>query len=134
MAVFALTNEHLTINSVDLSTRVKSAVLTVDAAQLDATAMGDGWTVMLGGLKSGQLAVTFNDDFAAADVDATLWPILGTVVPFIVRPVATAVSATNPNYTGSLLIAQHAVGGQVGDLASKQLTFPTSGAVTRATT
>lgn len=133
MAVFALTNEHLTINSVDLSDHVKSAVLTVDAAQLDSTAMSDSWTEMIGGLKSGSLAVTFNDDYAAGSVDATLWAALGTVVTFVVRPVATAVSATNPNYSGSILISQHSVGGGVGELASKSLTFQTSGTVTRAT-
>lgn len=133
MAVFALTNEHLTINSVDLSDHVKSAVLTLDAAQLDSTAMSDSWTEMIGGLKSGSLAVTFNDDFAASNVDATLFAAFGTVVTFVVRPVATAVSATNPNYTGSILISQHTLGGSVGDLASKSLTFPTSGTVSRAT-
>lgn len=133
MAVLALTNEHLTINSVDLSSWVKSAVLTLDAANLDSTAMGDSWVEATGGLKSGSLAVTFNDDFAAAATDVTLFPIFGTVVTFIVRPVATAVSSTNPNYTGSIFIAQHSVGGAVGELASKSLTFPTSGAITRAT-
>lgn len=134
MAVFALTNEYVEINSVDLSDHVKAATLTVDAAQLDSTAMGDSWTEMIGGLKSGQLALTLNDDYANSSVDVTLWAALGSVVTFKVRPVnGIAVSSTNPQYSGSVLVAQHALGGQVGDLASKQVTFPTSGAVTRAT-
>lgn len=133
MAVMALVNEHVSINSVNLSSFVKSAVLTVDVAQLDSTAMGDSWTEVIGGLKSGSLAITFNDDFAAAATDVTLWPLLGTVVSFEVRPDGGAVSATNPKYTGSILISQHTLGGSVGDLAAKSLTFQTSGAVTRAT-
>lgn len=135
MAAFALINEYLAVNAVNFTTlsMVKSATLTVDVAQLDPTAMGDSWVEALGGLKSGSLAVTFNDDYAASSIDQTLWPILGTVVTFEVRPDAGTVSSTNPKYTGSVLISQHALGGTVGDLASKQLTWPTSGAITRAT-
>lgn len=134
MAVFALTNEYLALNgSASLNDHVKSAVLTMDSAQLDSTAMGDAWVEVIGGLKSGQLAITWNDDFAASNVDATLWPLFGTVVTFEVRPTDSAVSATNPKYTGSVLIAQHGLGGSVGDLAAKTVSYPTSGAVTRAT-
>jgi hypothetical protein len=133
MAVMALTNEYLSINATVMSSWVKSATLTVDVAALDSTAMGDAWTDNIGGLKSGTLAVTFNDDLAAGAVDVTLWPLLGTVVPFEVRLDAGAASATNPKYTGSVLINQHMIGGSVGDLAGKTFSFPTSGAITRAT-
>jgi len=134
MAVFALTAEYLALNgSATLNDHVKAATLTIEAEALDSTAMGPGWKSNIGGLKSGTLAVTFNDDYAASNVDATLWPLLGTVVTFEVRPTDAAVSATNPKYTGSVLIQQHALGGSVGELASKALSFPVSGAVTRAT-
>lgn len=133
MAVFALVNEYVAINGVNMSQHVKSATLTLDAAALDSTAMGDSWTENIGGLKSGSLTITFNDDFAAGAVDVTLWPLFGTVTTFEVRPDAGAVSATNPKYTGSVLIAGHGLGGSVGDLAAKSVTYPTSGAVTRAT-
>lgn len=133
MAVFALVNEYVAINGVNMSQHVKSATLTLDAAALDSTAMGDSWTENIGGLKSGSLTIAFNDDFAAGAVDVTLWPLFGTVTTFEVRPDASAVSATNPKYTGSVLIAGHGLGGSVGDLAAKSVTYPTSGAVTRAT-
>lgn len=134
MAVFALTAEYLALNgSATLNDHVKSAVLTVEAEALDASAMGPGWKANIGGLKSGTLDVTFNDDMAAGNVDATLWPLFGTVVTFEVRATDAAVSATNPKYTGSVLIQQAAIGGGVGELAAKSLSFPTSGAVTRAT-
>lgn len=95
--------------------------------------MGDSWVTATGGLKSGTLTIEFLDDFAASEVDATLWPLFGTVTTFAVRPDAGSVSATNPTYSGSVFIAQHTLGGSVGDLAMKSLTFPTSGTVTRAT-
>lgn len=134
MAVFALTDMYVALNgsASNLNDHVKSATLTVDVAQLDSTAMGDSWVEVIGGLKSGSLAITFNDDAAASNIDSILWPLLGTVVTFEVRPTSAAVGAGNPKYTGSVLISGSALGGSVGDLASKSLTFPTSGTVTRA--
>lgn len=133
MAVFALTTTQLTLNSVDLTDHVKSVTLTVDAAQLDSTAMGSEWTEVIGGLKSGTLAVTFNDDYDTSSVDASIWGALGTVVTFSTRATSAAVGTTNPSYSGSVLISQWIAGGQVGDLASKQVSWPVSGTVTRAT-
>lgn len=134
MAVFALLNEMFTINSVDLSDHVTQAVLAVNADDLDATAMSSGgWKVHLGGLKGGQIQVDFLDDFALSSVDATLWPLLGTITTFEVRPVNSARSTTNPAYTGSLLVAQFGMGGQLNTVAKKSLTFQTSGTVQRQT-
>lgn len=133
MATFALLNEFVSINSVDLSDHVRAATLALEATQLDSTTMGDNWSEVTGGLKSGTLTLEFLDDFAASEVDATLWPLFGTVTAFIVRPDAGAVSATNPNYSGNLFIAQHAVGGTLNEMAMKSLTLPTSGTVSRAT-
>lgn len=133
MAVLAFTDCYVSINATNLSDHVKSVSLTVDVAQLDSTAMGDTYTEMIGGLKSGSLAITFNDDFAASNVDATIWPLLGTAVAFEIRPTSSAVGATNPKWTGSVLISGTSVGGGVGELAAKSVTWPTTGTVTRAT-
>lgn len=133
MATFALLNEYLAINSVDLSDHVRQATLALEATALDSTAMGDTWTEQTGGLKSGTLTIEFLDDFAASEVDVTLWPLFGTVTTFEVRPDAGAVSATNPKYTGSIFVQQHTVGGTLNEMAMKSLTLPTSGTVTRAT-
>lgn len=134
MAVFAITSEYTALNGSDLSAYIKSSVLTVDVAALDTTDMGSsGWTDNIGGLKSGTLAINFQDDVAASAIDSILWPLLGTVVTFEVRATSSAVGTSNPKYTGSVLITQHSIGGAVGELAMKTLSFPTSGAVTRAT-
>lgn len=133
MSTFALLNEYVEINSVDLSDHVRQATLALEASQLDSTAMGDDWSEVTGGLKSGTITLEFLDDFAAGEVDDTLWPLFGTVTTFLVRPDAGAVSSTNPNYSGSLFIAQHNVGGSLNEMAGKSLTLPTSGTVSRAT-
>lgn len=133
MAVMALLNEYVSINAVAMSDHVRSATLAMEASALDATAMGDGWTKNVYGLKSGSLQVEFNDDFVPSQVDALLWPLFGTNVAFEVRPDAGVVSTSNPKYTGLIGIAQHQVGGSLNEVARKSLTFPTSGTVSRAT-
>lgn len=134
MAVYALTSQFCSVNSVDYSGDLKSATLVVDAAQLDTTDFASaGWVEYIGGLKSGTLALEFQDDVADDAVDEELWALLGTVVAFAMRPTSAAVGTSNPSYSGSVLVTSHSLGGSVGDLAMKSLTFPTSGAVTRAT-
>jgi hypothetical protein len=133
MAVFALINEYVSINAVAMTDHVRQATLTAEATVLDATAMGDGWVKNTFGLKSGQLSVEFNDDTAAAQVDALLWPLFATNVPFEVRLDAGVVSATNPKYTGLVGISNFQAGGSLNEVARKSLTFPVSGAITRAT-
>lgn len=136
MSVFALTAQVVTLNSVDYSDHLKQATLTVDAAQLDTTDFASaGWTEVIGGLKSGTLALEFMDDVANDDVDEELWALLGTVVAFTIKPVAGTTGTSNPEYQGNVLIASHTLGGAVGDLAMKSsLSFPTSGAITRDVT
>lgn len=132
MGIMALTAQVVTINGETYTNRSKGATLTVDAAQLDSTTMAsDGWTEAVGGLKSGTLGVEFLDDVAAGEIDADMWPLLGTVVTFVVRQDDAVVGSSNPEYRGSVLVTQHTIGGSVGDLASKSLSFPTTGAVTR---
>ena len=132
MAVYALTSQVVTLNSVDYSDHLKQATLTVDAAQLDTTDFASaGWTEVIGGLKAGTLALEFMDDVADNDVDEELWALLGTVVAFTIKPTSGVISASNPEYQGSVLVTGHSIGGSVGELAMKSLSFPTSGLITR---
>lgn len=134
MAVMALTGMYVALNSTDLSSWAKKAELTVEVDEVDVTAFGDsGWKKVIGGLKSGTLAITANDDVAASQIDSILWPLLGTVVTFEVRATSSSVGASNPKYTGSVLVTSHKLGGDIGSAAEKDVSLPTSGAVTRAT-
>jgi predicted secreted protein len=133
MAVFALTSVTTTLNSSDVTSLLKSATLTVDAAQLDTTDFASGgWVEMIGGLKSGSLSLEFMDDLADDGLDEDLWTIFGTVVAFTVKGTSASVDADNPQYSGNVLITSMSLGGSVGDLAGKSLTFPLSGAISRA--
>lgn len=135
MAFMVLTAEYLSINGTDLSTYCKKAELSVEVDEKDVTTYGSlGWKTVLGGIKSGMLAVEFVQDFAAASLDSILWPLLGTVVTFEVRPTQSAVSTSNPKWTGNVLIKEvNPIQGSVGDEATTGASYPTSGVVTRAT-
>lgn len=134
MAILALTNAKVLVNSVDLSAYCKDLTLEFDAADLDATAMSStGWTAHIGGLKSGKFDATFNQDYAASAVDATLFAALGTVVAVTVNPVNAANSATNPQYQFNVLVTQvPGPTGKVGDIVEAKVSWPITGAVVRA--
>lgn len=133
MAVYMITSQYLALGGTDRSEHVKSATLTVDAAQIDSTDMASGgWVEAEPGMKSGQLAVTWQDDAAASSIDSIIWALFGTKPTFEVRATSASVGTGNAKYTGSVLCTNTQIGGTVGDLAQKSTTWPTSGAVTRA--
>ncbi len=136
MTVLALTNEYFTFNAVDFSDHTTACVLTANAEQLDSSAMGDAWREYTGGLKAGTLAATLLDDFAAASIDATVWAAFDANVPVAtaVRPVNGAISTSNPEYQQNVLPNQWSMGGQLGTMAGKQLTWPITGPITRDVT
>jgi hypothetical protein len=70
-------------------------------------------------------SIEFQDDVAASAIDSKLWALLGTVVAFTVKKETGNISASNPEYQGSVLVKSHSFGGDVGSLAMKSLTWPT---------
>ncbi len=133
MATFSFTDGFLLLNAVNMSAMARQLVLKTSAAELDNTAFGATYHSRIGGLKDGQIDVEWNQDFAAAQVDVLLFPLLGTTVTFEVRPTSAARSATNPAYTGSVLISDYTpLDGKVGDLAVNKSTWKTTGTITRA--
>jgi len=136
MAVLALVNEYVLFNAVELSDHTKSCTITAESAALDSTAMGDTWVENTGGLKSGTTTLEALDDFAAGSVDATIWAAFNAnvAVAMAVRPVNTTIATTNPEYQFNILPNQWNIGGSVGELAMKNLTYPITGAITRDVT
>jgi hypothetical protein len=138
MAVFAFTNAKLVLNSVDLSDHVAKVTLKTGADVLETTAMQTGSTpgykTRTGGLFDFSVDIEWRQDHAASKVDATLWPLLGTVTTISINPFNAANAATNPNYSGSVLVSEYSpMDGAVGDLAGTSTSWNGSGALTRAT-
>lgn len=134
MAEFVLTDASLIVNSVDLSTYVTSITLSQSADSVEDTSMGDTARTYLGGLTTGTLDVSFNQDFAAAKTEATIYPLLGTTTTCVVKATSGSVSATNPTYTFSALVTEWTtLEGSVGDLVTASVSWPITGAIVKAT-
>ncbi|WP_327679481.1 hypothetical protein [Kitasatospora sp. NBC_00458] len=135
MPTMVLTGVYLSLNANVLNEYARKAEVAVEVEEKDVTTyISAGWKLVIGGLKSGSLALELLNDFAATKLDSIMWPLIGTVVPFEIRPDQAAVSTSNPKYTGSVLVKEWgSISGSVGDEASVGVTYPTSGAVVRAT-
>ncbi|MEV4271930.1 radical SAM protein [Micromonospora aurantiaca (nom. illeg.)] len=134
MPSFAFVDAKVTVGGTDLSSYVRQVSLSMQADQLDDTAMGDTYRSRIGGLKDWSVNLEFNSDFAAGAVDATLFSLYGTVVTVTIKPTGAATSGTNPMYSGPVLISAHnPIGNSVGDLATNSVTWQGAGALARAT-
>ena len=134
MAKIVLTNALVTVNTVDLSDSVSSITLNSSFDVIETT--GFSSTVArtrVGGLADNSISLEFHQDYASGEVEATIFPLLGTLTTVTVKPVSGATSATNPLYTVSCLVAEWTpLNGAVGELATASVTWPVSGAITKA--
>lgn len=135
MAQFVLDDASVTINSVDLSDHVRSVTVNYEAEVQDKTTMGDEGREKIAGLKNWTADIEFTQDYAAGEVDATLFPLIGAAEFAVVfQPTSEAVSATNPSFTGNAILASYPpISGTVGDLATASITLEGSGILTRST-
>ena len=132
MAELILKDVQVVLNAVDLTDHVKSVQLTYEAEEQDRTTMGDSARRRLGGLKDFSATLNFLQDFDAGAVDQTLFDIVGDVVTLTITPKAGAVSATNPKFSGSVLVRSYSpLDGSVGDLAETSVTLPGDGVLSR---
>ncbi len=136
MAIYLDNNVGLKIATVDLSEYITSITLTQTFDEVETTSMGAQSHVFSRGLESSTLQVDFLNDWAAAKVQATLQAAYGTSVTAIVIPVkGTAVSATNPTYSMSILVNNLTPVGTNGpeDYARSSMTFTVNSVVTYST-
>lgn len=134
MATQVLTDAFFSWDANDLSDHVRSVAVSYEADAVEDTNMADTTHIFLGGLKNWRIEMEFSQDFAAGEVDAELQADVGAAKTVIVRPTSAAVSATNPNYTGTgMLQSYQPVGGGVGELAIARAVIVPAGALSRAT-
>jgi hypothetical protein len=136
MAVFLNNKVGVKVNSVDLSDHVTAVTLNRTFDELEVTAMGDTGHKFVKGLEASSVTISFLNDTAAANVLATLQAAWGTSVTCVLlQEKGTAVSATNPLYTFTILVNNTTdINGGVGDIGMQDVTFTINGAVAVATT
>lgn len=98
--------------------------------------MGATARTKLPGLLNGSFEIEFFQDYAAANVDATLFAMLGAAATaFAIKPTSSAISATNPAYKGNCILASYTpLQGTVGDEATTKARFEVDGAIERDVT
>lgn len=143
MSVIVLTDVNVSIGGVDLSDHIASISLASNADAVETTAFGtSGARSRIGGLKDNSITIDFHQDFAASEVEATIYPLIGTLTNVIVKPTSGAISATNPAYlmdgsagAGQVLVTEWTpINGAVGELATASVTWPISGAIVKDVT
>jgi hypothetical protein len=134
MAIF-LNAASVKIGAVDITDHVTSATLTQSADELEVTALGDSARKYVAGLQTGTLDLEFLNDFAAANVCATLQSaIYTTVTAKLVPGPGTTISATNPLYTVSILINNLTpIAGAAGEMSSSSLSFTCNSTIVQTT-
>jgi hypothetical protein len=135
LAKFVATQYSIKINGADFTSSIAAVTFDVSAAEQETTAFGNSSVQRISGLKDASVSLDFHQDFGAAAVDATLFPLLGSQATVTVIPSGTVVSATNPSYTGVFLVTEYSpFASSVGDLATFSVTWPlASGDITRGT-
>lgn len=135
MAIFFNQNVKCTVNAVDLSDHVKSATLNYKYDAIEVTSMGQLAHAYIGGLQSGDVTLTFNNDTATGSVLQTLNALIGTTTVITLQQDKTAaVSATNPKYTFTVFCdAITPIAGDVGALGEQSVTWQISAAATTGT-
>lgn len=125
MPQIVLTDAVVTINSVDLQSRATAVTITYEKEAIEVTAFGDDWRKFQAGLGNVTVDVTLQQDFAAASVEATIFPLVGQQTTIGFKSVDAAVSATNPSYTitGAYLASHTPINAGVGELATTELSF-----------
>lgn len=140
MAKYIIKDASVTINGVDLSDQVAEVTVNTDVDDVDVSTMGTGVHEHLGGLGNDSITVKFLQNFAAAKVNATLWPLKATAVsqpefPIVVKPASGSVSTANPSFSTqkAILLTYQPIQGAVGARSEVDVTFPSNELIAMAT-
>lgn len=133
MARTVLTDAYISIAGVDFSDFIASIEFNDEAEEIETTAFGQTGRTRVGGLRDQSVALDFHQNFDPAELDATISPLVGTTAAIIIGPKGSTVGTDNPHYTGNVLVSEWGWGGGVGELATKSVTWPVDGVLTRGT-
>lgn len=137
MAKIILTNCFIDVNGTDFSDHASSVEISASKDDIDTTSFDGSGRERKAGLQDNSFTINFQQDFAAGEVDAVLWPLWNNETEFTVtvRPTSAAVSSTNPSYSGTCILLEYSpLNGAVGELSETEVTFPVQrGTFARAT-
>jgi len=129
-----LKDAHLSINGKDLSDHLEQIELNYSAVIHEKGAMGEKSVTRIAGLTDFKLTATLLQDYDAASVDATLFPLIGAAsFPVIVRPKKAVKGADNPEFTGNAVLSSYPpISGTHGQVAKTSISLEGDGDLLRA--
>lgn len=136
MARYVATDNNITINGSDFSGSIAAVTLNTTAEEVETSSFGNDWRSRVAGLKDASITLDFHQDFGAAAVDATLWPLLGSQATVVVKATSDSTGTGNPAFSGVFLVTEYnPFENSVGDLATLSVTWPlaSGSGITRAT-
>ena len=132
MAEQVFNGGFLTLAAVDLTAYVESMRLRYSADAPETTDGNVTTRKRLGGLLDWSVEIAFNQDYAAAKVDATLFALVGTSIAVALRPNSAAQSATNPTFSGNAILTEYPpLDAQVGAVIKATISLQGNGVLTR---
>jgi hypothetical protein len=135
MPRLVLTNASVVFGSTDLSDYISSISLNSTFDIVETTAFGNTAKTRVAGLADNSVTFEFHQDYATGEVEQTIYPLLGTAVSVVAKPVAGTTTSINPQYAFSAVVSEWTpLNGSVGELATASVTWPISGAITKTTT
>ncbi|SOE25608.1 hypothetical protein [Streptomyces sp. OK228] len=137
MAKLVLRDCYIVINGVNFSDHASSVEVDLSKAEVETTNFSGSGRERVAGLKDDGFVINFQQDYAAAQIDATFYPLWNNETEFTVevRPTSAAASTTNPKYTATCILLEYKpLSGKVGDLSETQVKLPAQRTgITRAT-
>ena len=133
MAKLVLTDAKVVINSVNLSDHITNITLDTKTDVVETTGFSQTSKNRVSGLTDNTVTLDFVQDFASSSVEATIYPLVGTVVAMTVAPTSGAdVITSNPTYSFNALVSDWTpLKGAVGQLSTASVTWSISGAITK---
>lgn len=133
MAKLVLTDAKVVINSVNLSDHITNITLDSKTDVIETTGFSQTSKNRVSGLTDNTVTLDFVQDFASSNVEATIYPLVGTVVAMTVAPTSGAdVITSNPTYSFNALVSDWTpLKGAVGQLSTASVTWSISGAITK---
>lgn len=137
MAKRVIKTAYLALGGTEYSSQFDSIELSLEADEVDATTFGSGGVKeFLQGLRSAKLTANAKMDADLSGLDAAIYAVYNhasaNTMTFEVRAENTTVGATNPKWTGSVLITQYGPMVKLGEIHGRSFSFTVTGAVTRA--
>ena len=124
-------------SSTDLSDHIKQVTLSNKVAMQDFTTFGDGaFVVQKPGLKSADITIEFNQDFAASNLDSIFGAgfLAGTLFYFDFKPTSSSRGTSNPSYVYACYVSEYTpIGDTIGNRAALSLPLAVTGTFARLT-